>query len=206
MDGARRLLAIVSITTWGPALLLWPIIHPLIATWRRVGPLLTYVIVGSLLAGVALVALRYRALLIMADLGTSWVTAAVGVALNAGLIWWELRVARRMHHLNLAQRLGVPELRAVSDPRALMRDGLYGIVRHPLYAGVVLHAIGWALLANYAGVYVLTGATFVVMWLVVAVEERELVHRFGDVYREYQRAVPCVIPRWHRAVSSERRT
>ena len=76
-----------------------------------------------------------------------------------------------------------------------MRDGLYGIVRHPLYVGVVLHSIGWALLANFRGVYVLTVATLVIMVLVIAVEERELANRFGEVYRRYQRSVPWIIPR-----------
>jgi protein-S-isoprenylcysteine O-methyltransferase Ste14 len=196
MDGVRRLLAIVSMTMWLPALLLWPIIHPFVALWRRVGPFLTYVIVGLLLAGVALVGWRERSLLLMADLGTNWILVAAGLALNVALIYWEVRFGLRMRHLNLVQRLGVPELRGVGDPRALMQDGLYGIVRHPLYVGVVLHAIGWALLANYGGVYLLSGATVVVMALVIALEERELTHRFGDVYRDYQRAVPCVLPRW----------
>ena len=111
MDEARRVLAVMSMAMWMPALLLWPIIHPLVAVWRRVGPLLTYFIVGLLLACVSLLALRYRTLLIMADLGTHWMFIGAGVALNLGLLYWEVHVGMRLRHLNLVQRLGVPELR-----------------------------------------------------------------------------------------------
>ncbi len=201
MDAARRLMAIISMTMFVPALLCWPIVHPFITVWRRVGPLLTYVVVGSLLGCVAFVAFRYRSLLLMTDFGTHLMPVTAGAALNAGLLYWNIRFGMWLPHLNVSQRLGLPELRGVSDPRALMRDGVYGIVRHPVYVGVVLHSAGWALLANYGGVYLLTAATLAVMSLVIAVEERELTDRFGDAYRAYQREVPCVIPRFRRAAA-----
>jgi len=55
----------------------------------------------------------------MADLGTHSISSSL--ALNLGLLYWEVRVGVRLRHLNLVQRLGVPELRGVDD-HALMRD------------------------------------------------------------------------------------
>jgi protein-S-isoprenylcysteine O-methyltransferase Ste14 len=55
--------------------------------------------------------------------------------------------------------------------------------------------VGYALVVNYVGVYVLESAALAMIALVIAIEERELVNRFGHVYRDYQRDVPCALPR-----------
>ena len=34
--------------------------------------------------------------------------------------------------------------------------------------------------------------------VMIRYEERELVARFGSAYREYQRSVPAIFPRWRR--------
>lgn len=203
MDYARRLLAVIAVVMYGPALLLWPIIHPMIGMWRRVGPVWTYVIVGSALACVALTALQYRSSLAGTDFGTNWTLITAGAIINGAVLLWVLIIGRHLNHLNVTQRLGVPELSGDGRRDALMHDGLYARVRHPLYLGVAVLAIGWALIANYAGVYILTAVSFPILALIVALEERELVRRFGDTYREYQREVPRFIPRLGRRARSD---
>ena len=55
-----------------------------------------------------------------------------------------------------------------------------------------------ALVVNYLGVYVLLMAIVAPGYVMLVLEERELLDRFGDAYREYQRDVPRLIPRLRR--------
>ena len=70
---------------------------------------------------------------------------------------------------------------------------LYRVVRHPMQLGVLLTVfstshmtVGHLVFATLMGLYVLVGLYF---------EERALLREFGDVYRDYQRRVPMLIPR-----------
>jgi methanethiol S-methyltransferase len=69
---------------------------------------------------------------------------------------------------------------------------LYKIVRHPLYLGLLL--LFWLtpamthdhlFFAEVMTAYILLGIQF---------EEIDLVHRYGDTYRNYQKEVPMLIP------------
>jgi len=101
-----------------------------------------------------------------------------------------------MNHLNLATRMGIPELSPTARPQTLVRDGIYGMVRHPIYSGAILAGMPYALIVNYVGVYVLFVAAILVFYAIIVLEERELIDRFGAAYRQYQREVPRLVPRW----------
>ena len=71
--------------------------------------------------------------------------------------------------------------------------GPYRLVRHPLYLCMIL--IIWSC-PDLARDRLLFNVLWTV-WIVIAsmLEERDLVAEFGEVYREYQRKVPMLIPR-----------
>ena len=102
-----------------------------------------------------------------------------------------------MTHLNLTTRIGIPELSSQTQ-QTLVRDGLYRIVRHPVYLSAILMGIPSALIVNYVGTYVLFAAALPVFYAITVLEERELVDRFGESYRRYQREVPRLMPRWRK--------
>ncbi len=56
-------------------------------------------------------------------------------------------------------------------------------------------SVGWALILNYLGVYLMTAAVVMAIFFIVVLEERELRDRFGDAYLEYSKRVPRFIPR-----------
>lgn len=78
---------------------------------------------------------------------------------------------------------------------ALTILGPHKYVRHPLYFCVFLLLLGWWLLLDYT--FLLFGALFLFLWfrfVVIPLEERELVAIFGDQYKDYMKEVPSIIP------------
>jgi protein-S-isoprenylcysteine O-methyltransferase Ste14 len=152
----------------------------------------------SILVLISVMVFQVRRPLLGQDLGTNWTLIAVGVFLFGILAWLGLACGRHMNHLSLATRMGVPELSSTERPQTLVRDGIYGMVRHPIYSSAVLAGLAYALIVNYVGVDVLSVAAIPMFYAIIVLEERELIDRFGATYREYQREVPRLVPRWRK--------
>lgn len=80
-----------------------------------------------------------------------------------------------------------------SDNAVLRQQGVYGIVRHPIYAGLILGAIGWALAwMSWPGlVYVVPLAIFFDR---KATYEENLLRAKFRAYGSYQKKVKKLIP------------
>jgi protein-S-isoprenylcysteine O-methyltransferase Ste14 len=79
----------------------------------------------------------------------------------------------------------------------LVTDGLYAYVRNPQYTGLFITLFGegvvhWPTLFS-VGLFPVIVLVYV--WLAYR-EEEQMIARFGDAYRTYQRQVPMFIPRW----------
>ena len=198
MDRVRYVLGVFAVVVYAPGLVFWFVIHPWARWWRTIGPTRTYLIVGPLLAALGVLLLPFRRSLLGSDLGTNWSLVAAGLVLCGFVAWLGLVYGRRMNHLKMTTRMGVPELSPSNEPNTLVRDGIYGLVRHPVYISAAAWGIGYAFIVNYASVYILFLAALPVLYVITVLEERELLDRFGDEYREYQRTVPRLIPRWRK--------
>ena len=76
----------------------------------------------------------------------------------------------------------------------LSTRGAYAIIRHPLYASYFLFFIGLPLvLLNILLVVCIVGIPG--YYTVAKMEEKMLIDRFGDEYREYQKRVGMFIPK-----------
>jgi hypothetical protein len=77
--------------------------------------------------------------------------------------------------------------------KELIRTGVYGIVRHPMYlAGLAIFTFSPIVTVNGLTVTVLADFYFL---FGVFIEERRFLRSFGDEYREYMRQVPRLIPK-----------
>jgi protein-S-isoprenylcysteine O-methyltransferase Ste14 len=80
------------------------------------------------------------------------------------------------------------------DESELQESQIYSIVRHPTYFAVMLIALGgWI---GYLSVYAFTSFMLFVIGISLHlkfVEEKELIERFGQDYRDYQKKVPIIV-------------
>lgn len=92
-------------------------------------------------------------------------------------------------------RLG-PNLSALPHPKdnaELIQKGVYGLVRHPIYSGLILASIGWALLRGSSLMLIYTLILFVFFELKTQREEKQLALHFAD-YPDYKKRVKKLIP------------
>jgi len=133
-----------------------------------------------MLAVAAMVALHLLAPVAgLAQAPVTWLGAPfVGVGLI--LSFWADKLLRRR---------GTPT-RPFRPPRVLVRDGPFQLSRHPMYLGMVLAALGIAMLLGTLSPFLVVG---VLAWLidrrVVAVEEAMAEDAFGDAWRAYRARV-----------------
>jgi protein-S-isoprenylcysteine O-methyltransferase Ste14 len=115
----------------------------------------------------------------------AWLANALAVAALAG-IW------RASRAYDMAEFLGLQAWRAqVGEDGALRLSALHRYVRHPWYSlGLLLI---WTRDMNAP---FLVSALAVTLYLIVGarLEEKKLLARFGDVYRDYMQRVPGLIP------------
>ncbi|MGE0531205.1 MAG: isoprenylcysteine carboxylmethyltransferase family protein [Hyphomonadaceae bacterium] len=140
------------------------------------------------LAAVVMILASYwplpAAVLWIASPEIGWAMAGL-VVLGLGFTW-----AARLHLGPLWSSTSAP-----TEDHRIVDTGPYGIVRHPVYAGLLLAAVATALeggrLEAIAGALVLVAA----ISLRAKLEERFLRRDLGDeAYASYRRRVPMLIP------------
>jgi protein-S-isoprenylcysteine O-methyltransferase Ste14 len=192
MNTFRYDLALVGLLLIPTSVLMWVLVHPFIAFWRRVGLFGTYAVIVAAEVAVAVGLYQVREPLLAVEFGSHWAVLLCGVGTLALAVWLRVRLHR---HFSAAQLLGFPELAPDRYPQRLVTEGLHARVRHPRYLQFLLAVAGFALLANYLVLYVMLALLVPAIWLVVILEEKELRRRFGAAYAEYSRRVPRFIPR-----------
>lgn len=191
MDTARYLVGVLLVVGIPPALAWWFVVHPFVAFWRQVGARGALTMVGVMavagLAGLFVV----RDDLLMMDLGTHTPLVVAAAVLLLATAW--IAILRR-RHLTFRILVGLPELDDGDEPGELLDKGIYAHIRHPRYVEVVLGTWAYALFANHLGAYVVAAITVPLIHLIVLLEERELVERFGARYEDYRARVPRYVP------------
>lgn len=196
IDRFRYLFGVWNVTIIPVGLLFWFVIHLWARRWRQIGSV-TYLIILPPLVALGVALFRYRAWILGADLGMNRTLIAIAVILYAVMGWLEIKTWK---HLNISIAAGIPEVsRHTQGKGKLLLDGPYRLVRHPRYLSAGIGVIGNALIINHVGMYVTILIVYPAGFVMLMFEERDLVDRFGEEYRQYQREVPKIIPRFGNA-------
>ena len=112
---------------------------------------------------------------------------AIGRAIGAALA-----VAGALLHLGARRAMGAAWSSRTSGATELVERGPYARVRHPLYVGIGLIAIG-SIVAHPSRPVVIGGVSLLVgLALKIAREERALAATFGPRWDDYCRRVPLL--------------
>jgi protein-S-isoprenylcysteine O-methyltransferase Ste14 len=93
----------------------------------------------------------------------------------------------------LLKREGKPD-NNFENTSALVKSGIYGYIRHPLYLSIFL--LGTGIMLKYPGaLQLIFGAANMVALVITALtEEKEMIARFGEDYRRYMKETKMFIP------------
>jgi protein-S-isoprenylcysteine O-methyltransferase Ste14 len=118
--------------------------------------------------------------------GAGYVLLSVGVLL--------MMLAFRGY--NLSEFAGWAYLRrgAAAADTGLNTAGFNGVVRHPLYLGILVGLGGFFLTSPTLPRLIFVGCTVAYVLVGTRLEERKLLLRFGEAYRRYRRHVPMLVP------------
>ncbi len=183
-----------------PIPIFWAFVHPFTDFWRGRARF-AYTFVGIPVWGLVTIALlHFRGLLFVpgAAAGVAFWRVLIGFLL-IGLHLWLMGKVKS--DLGWRRLVGLVELGPSAAPAAqrLSDQGIYGSMRHPVYAGMILSVTGAWLLVGTPTLAAVLAAWLVVVLIIVQLEERELHRRFGAAYEEYARCVPRFLPRSRRA-------
>lgn len=92
---------------------------------------------------------------------------------------------------------GWREVYRVRQQHRLATDGLYALVRHPQYSGLLIGLFGEGVV-HWPTVFSVTVFPLIVLAYVLLArrEEQHMIAEFGDAYRAYRRRVPMFFPRF----------
>ncbi len=112
-----------------------------------------------------------------------WLGVALFAAGGALRIWPVFVLGRRFSGLV-----------AIQPGHELVTNGIYGVIRHPSYLGLLVSTLGWALVFNSGVGIVLAGLILVPLLARIASEEALLESQFGAQYAAYRSRTWRLLP------------
>lgn len=78
----------------------------------------------------------------------------------------------------------------------ILKVGLYQYIRHPRFLSRLVITIGFGILANNLIAIGIAITHFLPYYVLIKVEDKELIRRYGNEAREYQKKVPALFPKF----------
>jgi len=75
-----------------------------------------------------------------------------------------------------------------------IRSEIYSFIRHPMYAGDLCLAIGFAFLKNNLFAFIIALIAFIPFVVAMMYEDKELIKRFGDKHKRYIKETGAIFP------------
>ncbi len=91
------------------------------------------------------------------------------------------------------KRKGKPDSN-FENTSVLVKSGLYGYIRHPLYLSIFLFGTGVMLKQPGMLQLILGAVNLIAVYFTARIEEKEMIARFGEEYKEYMKETRMFIP------------
>lgn len=182
--------ALITIIIWPIVPLFWIPVHGLSRIFKRLG-ILTYVM--PLITWLPLAYLIYSQRFFLLQFKTAFpttlnITGIIFLAAGTLLHIWTGKL------LGLWGLVGLPEISSKIKSK-LVADGPFSLVRHPTYLAHTVMFFGIFLITETAAVGIVTLLDFVLVnAIIIPLEDRELLKRFGEDYKKYKERVPGFFP------------
>jgi protein-S-isoprenylcysteine O-methyltransferase Ste14 len=116
--------------------------------------------------------------------GVRWMGVAVFTAGSLLRIWPVFVLGHRFSGLV-----------AIQQGHTLVTGGIYRVIRHPSYLGLIAGSVGWGLVFRSTVGVLLAFALIPVLAGRIRAEEKLLSAHFGEAYERYRASTPMFFPR-----------
>lgn len=186
------LIVLLTCWIWVPLIPLRIVLHARVPFWRRLKGYSLWLILGYCLVvdgilytvSASFLHLRFTPLPALSLIGIVLILVALFFQ------FWTIQT------LGLSTLFLGPEMLPERIKTSLVIVGPYSRVRHPFYLVDWLLLLGITLLTSSLAVLAIFISSLLTIPWVTFCEEKELVERFGETYRQYQQEVPRLIPKW----------
>jgi protein-S-isoprenylcysteine O-methyltransferase Ste14 len=93
----------------------------------------------------------------------------------------------------LLKKFGKSEMN-IENTTVLVKSGIYGYIRHPLYFSLFLLGTGTMMKEPALPQLILGIINFIAIWFTSRIEEKEMITKFGEAYKEYIKETKMFIP------------
>ena len=76
----------------------------------------------------------------------------------------------------------------------VITNGVFSVVRHPIYLGSILFYVGEVIMTLSLASLAFTVVIIIFYWYISRHEEKLLIEKYGDEYRDYMKKVPMLFP------------
>jgi protein-S-isoprenylcysteine O-methyltransferase Ste14 len=109
---------------------------------------------------------------------TGWIILAVGIAL--------IMLSRSV----LLKKGRAPKGENWLDTTVVIKGGIYGVVRHPMYLGAMLQVLALVLISQCWISAAFAVIPLVLLYNAIREEDRDDLKKFGNAYKRYMKSVP----------------
>lgn len=191
VKNAGEFLPFLVLVLWPVIPLWWIPVHGARELMRRIG-LSRYPFIFVLWLPIAYLIYDNRGFLLEYRIHFPVTVMLTGISLGLTGIFLQLWALKE---LTTKVITGVPEI--LNDPRSrLIVRGPFSHIRHPTYVSHTLMFAGVFLFSGVLATALVALIDFcIVSLIIVPMEEKELLQRFGDEYHSYMARVPRFVPR-----------
>ena len=112
-----------------------------------------------------------------------WLGAAVTIAGLLFAVWAREHLGR-----NWSRSV------TIKEGHELITSGPYGVVRHPIYTGILAGFLGTAIAISQVRGFVVVVLIFLALWIKLRMEEQWMRSEFGETYATYSRRTAALVP------------